>query len=204
MTTSPKYRSSWEQARPHLPFPVLDGAVSSISLEILVDPDAWTIKDHDPKASDLWDMSQPRLCGFFLPPFQRPLVWDTQRMIAFVESPYLGIHLGTIVYNNALDMPMENGRFNHTDRWLIDGQQRCSALWNYVQNAFPVFAGTPHEHHWSELNPVEQRYFYGRQIGCTKLESGNEEQLRLVYDRLNFGGVPHTENQRALSPQSMK
>src|SRR3546814_2884302 len=116
-----------------------------MGLEMLVDPQAWIVKDED----TLWDMNQPRLCGLFIPPFQRPLVWEMDRKIAFIESAYLGIHLGTIVFNDALNLPMVDGRFDPTDRWLIDGQQRCNALWSYVNDEFPRS-----EEHTSELQSL--------------------------------------------------
>ena len=193
--TDDAFIARWRKDRPHLPYRIVDGSSSAMGLEMLTDPRAWIVKDED----TLWDMTQPRLCGLFIPPFQRPQVWDLARKVAFVESAYLGIHLGTIVYNDALNLPMERGRFARTDRWLIDGQQRCNALWAYVNDEFPIFAGTPHQHRWSDLNIVEQRFFHRIQIGYTKLQSNDENHLRLVYDRLNFGGVAHTSEQRALS-----
>lgn len=194
MTDDAAYRARWAEARPHLPYRIVEGTTSAMGLEMLVDPRAWIVKDDD----HMWDMNQPRLCGLFIPPFQRPLVWDQARQISFIESAYLGLHLGTIVYNDALNLPMIGSRFAHTDRWLIDGQQRCSALAAYVADEFVIFRGTPHEHRWSELNTVETRYFHRIQIGYTKIESSDEQHLRMVYDRLNFGGMAHTENQRAL------
>src|SRR3546814_20300893 len=80
-----------------LPYRIVDGTTSSMGLEMLVDPQAWIVKDED----TLWDMNQPRLCGLFIPPFQRPLVWEMDRKIAFIESAYLGIHLGTILFNRS-------------------------------------------------------------------------------------------------------
>lgn len=194
MSRHDEFIADWKRRRPHLPYKIVDGSNSSMGLELLLDKDVWQYTKHD----DMWDMSQPQLCGFFIPPFQRPLVWEESRKIAFIESAYLGLHLGTIVYNDALDLPMNGKRFHFTDRWLIDGQQRCNAIWGYVNDEFPVFAGAPHEHRWSELNIVEQRYFGHIQIGYTKIQSGDEQHLRMIYDRLNFGGVAHTDDQRAL------
>lgn len=198
MSSTQEFLIRWKTDRPHLPYRIVDGTTSAMGLEMLTDPRAWIVKDDD----TLWDMTQERLCGLFIPPFQRPLVWDEARKISFVESAYLGIHLGTIVFNDALNLPMVEGRFDRTDRWLIDGQQRCNALWGYVNDEFAVFAGTPHEHRWSDLNTVERRFFHRIQIGYTKLQSNDEAHLRLVYDRLNFGGVAHTDDQRALPAPS--
>ncbi|AXK43923.1 DUF262 domain-containing protein [Erythrobacter aureus] len=197
MYDTDEQKARWKADRPHLPLPIVDGEISSMMLDMLISEDTFPIRegrgDHD-----LWDMSQPRLSRFFLPPFQRPVVWDEQRMVRFVESAYLGISLGTIAYNNGHDFPTKNGRFVHTDNWLIDGQQRVTSIMRYVNDEFPIFVGTENEHRWSDLSVVEQRYFGHRQIGLIRLRSDNEDYLRLVYDLMNFGGVAHTEEQRAL------
>lgn len=193
MTVSPAFRKDWCDRRPHLPYPVIDGTTSSMSLENLVNQAVWPMQRDD----SCWE-AQPILCGFFIPPFQRPLVWDQARKVAFIESAFLGFHLGTIVYNDALNFPMVDGRFDRTDRWLIDGQQRCNALWGYVNDEFAIFAGTSHEHRFSDLNEVERRTFHAINIGYTRVRTNDEAELRMLYDRLNFGGVAHTEDQRAL------
>lgn len=178
--------------RPHIPERIIDSMTSSTSFEILTDPDLWSVKKHDELFHDISRLHG----GFILPPFQRPPVWDRARQIAFVEAAYLGFNLGTIVWNDASDV-FKGGKFHHTDRWLIDGQQRIAALLAYVANEFAVFAGTPHEHRWSDLNIVERRYFGHIQIGYSKLTTTNEAKLRAAYNALNFAGVPHTPDQAA-------
>lgn len=140
---------------------------------------------------------QAWLMGYILPPFQRPVVWDDGRMIRFVESAVLGFHLGTWCYNNAGDAPMRTigGKeyFHKTDLWLIDGQQRLTALDRFFDDYFPVFGLF-----WSEVPTVRKRGFLSNtSFGAHETKIHDETTLRNLYDRLNFGGVAHTEDQRA-------
>lgn len=134
----------------------------------------------------------PWLCGHRLPPFQRPAVWTPEQQVRFVESAWLGLHLGTYVVNRydrwdaALDKP------HRTDRWLIDGQQRLRALDAYWSDAFPVFG-----HVWSELDKPERRSLGSVTFTQSIVHVGDEAVLRELYNRLNFGGTAHTEEQRA-------
>lgn len=196
------YQAKWKVLRPHLPLPILHGVNTARSIEMFIEPELWATRLRSNETL-LWDMSQASLCGFFVPPFQRPRVWDKARKIAFIESAYLGLPLGTIVYNDVLDQPMANGKFHHTDHWLIDGQQRCDALTAYVKDEFPIFEGTEHRHCWSDLSKRERSTFGQIQISIIKLNVADEADLRIIYDRINFGGVPHNEEQRAtFSPAS--
>lgn len=176
----------------HLPVPLLDGNHTSTDLEMIMDPIIKEDRMH------MWDPDQRRISRFFLPPFQRPPVWSDQQKIRFVESAHLGITLGSLVVVDALNLGMQtNGRFARTDRWLLDGQQRVSALLAYRNDEIAVFAGTECEHRWSDLSEVERRRFQHGQIGIVKVATDDVDYCREVYDRLNFGGTAHTEDQRA-------
>lgn len=132
------------------------------------------------------------LLGYIIPPFQRPLVWSKEQMIRFVESAWLGLHLGTYVVNI---MDFVNSTDAHPlDRLLIDGQQRLNALRAYWDNEFPVFGS-----YWSEVfedKPVYRR-FRNIQFGMGEVQIKDEAILRDLYNRLNFGGTAHTDDQRA-------
>ena len=142
------------------------------------------------------------LAGYIIPPFQRPLVWNEGRMIKFIESAVLGLHLGTWCYNRATNAPiekvrMDDGRvrefYHYTDRWIIDGQQRLTALDRFFDDAFPVFGSR-----WSEVDRLVQRRFLNNtSFSAYETKIYDEQELRVLYDRLNFGGVPHTPDQRA-------
>lgn len=117
-------------------------------------------------------------------------------MVCFVLSCYLGLYLGTWVYVEWLRGIREDAHgppiFPKTHMWLIDGQQRLTALDRYFDDAFPVFG-----HLWSQLPRLDQRRLLDRTFPCQKIELDDEDHLREVYDRLNFGGVAYTEDERA-------
>ncbi|MFZ3482076.1 DUF262 domain-containing protein [Sphingomonas sp. 3-13AW] len=179
---------------PHFPVRLLHGNQSSTDLEAIIEPAANRDGDH------FWDQSQARAGPWFLPPFQRPAVWTDLQKERFVESALLGISLGSLVVVDALHCPMpSNDRFAATDRWLLDGQQRVSALLAYRADEISVFRGTECEHRWSDLGEIERRKFWYIQIGIVKIETDDPDYCREIYDRLNFGGTPHTVGQRALT-----
>jgi len=139
------------------------------------------------------------LLGYAIPPFQRPVVWDEERMVRFVESAIIGLNLGTWTYNSTMDLgghgTDEHGReiWKH-DLWLIDGQQRLTALDRYWSDAFPVFGL-----YWSEVETNRQRQFLtSTHFPAFETRIRNEDEIRELYDRMNFGGVAHTEDQRAV------
>lgn len=141
------------------------------------------------------DDPTPWLCGHRLPPFQRPAVWVEAQQVRFIESAWLGLHLGTYVVNR--NDAWVGGKPHRTDLWLIDGQQRLRAIECYLDGVFEVFGYT-----WSQLNKVEHRRFESLSFAQSVVHESNEDVLRELYDRLNFGGTPHTEDQRAVKGRS--
>lgn len=188
-----KIRSRGER-HPHLPMQLMEATQTTADLEMITDPSASLVN-----MGDMWDPDQPRLGGYFIPPFQRPLVWTTEQKERLVESALLGISIGTIVVVDAMNCPMQNpDRFAATDRWLLDGQQRCAALLDYREDRLTIFRGTECEHRWSDLTEIERRRFWRTQIGVLKVQTDDVEYCKEVYDRLAFGGTDHTDDQRAV------
>ena len=60
-----------------------------------------------------------------------------------------------------------------------------------------MFLGTPYEHCWDELDRVQKRHFDSVTVGYIQLDEFDMDSLREIYNRLNFGGTAHTEDQRA-------
>ncbi len=124
--------------------------------------------------------------GYVVPAWQRPLVWCEAQQIRFLESAWRGLGLGTFTYNRV-------GHGGPLDNLLIDGQQRLWAIQRYVENAFPIFG-----YHWGEITLADQREFRTSRIFASyETRSTDEAYLRSYYDLMNFGGVAHTEDQRA-------
>jgi hypothetical protein len=124
--------------------------------------------------------------GFYLPSWQRGLVWTERQKIAFIESAWRGVYLGTYTYNQAaLGSPY--------DSLLIDGQQRMHAIECYLNDEFPVLGWR-----WSEVTPVDRRaWTFSTTFGSYLTETEDEAFLRDYYNLMNFGGVPHKESERA-------
>lgn len=124
--------------------------------------------------------------GFYLPPWQRSLVWTRAQKVAFIESAWRGINLGTFAYNQApLGSPYDN--------LLIDGQQRMHAIECYLNDKFPVFGWR-----WSEVTSVDRRVWeMTTGFASYVTETENEAYLRDYYNLLNFGGTAHKEIERA-------
>ena len=121
-----------------------------------------------------------------LPPFQRPAMWSEAQQIKFIESMWLGLDLGRVVYTQANSQE----QFAEFDGLLIDGQQRLTALKAYTENAFPVF-GLLYEN----LHEVDRRMMHmGRNLPATIItdrDSLNWEKLEDLYIRMNYGGTAH-------------
>jgi hypothetical protein len=129
-----------------------------------------------------------RYCGpFILPPFQRPATWSLEQKVALIESIWAGLPIGSLVVNVAETYA---SRFSS---WLIDGQQRATAITEYAADAFPVNGCL-----WSELAEVDRRVFrMAKIISVYETKFEDEDVLREVYNRLAYGGTAHTEEQRA-------
>lgn len=124
--------------------------------------------------------------GYLLPTWQRPLVWTEAQKVAFLESAWRGVNLGTYTYNQAaIDSPY--------DHLLIDGQQRLHAIECYLNDEFPVFGW-----HWSEVTLIDRRMWeMSIHFHSYVTETEDEAYLRGYYNLMNFGGVAHKETERA-------
>lgn len=70
--------------------------------------------------------------------------------------------------------------------WLLDGQQRWTAIVDYVAGEFPVLG-----RYFPELSLVARRDFRGRQIGEMVTHLTDPADCLRVYNRLCYGGTPH-------------
>lgn len=140
----------------------------------------WIDKDRDNP------LGYREVMGYFLPPWQRGLVWSQEQKIKLIESLWLGLNVGTYTFNR-----VKYG--TKYDNLLIDGQQRLWSLQCYLSDEFPVFG-----YRWSELTEVDRRGFeMSRHFHCYITNSNDEEYLRSYYNTMNFGGTAHKEDERA-------
>lgn len=120
-----------------------------------------------------------RLGGYILPPFQRPPVWTQAQQIRLIESVWGGIPIGAYVHN-------QNLHRREVDGWLLDGQQRVTAILAYVAGDFPVLGW------WYPDLPHPDRFCF-ETTPITQLQTclNTEAECLDVYDRLAYGGTAH-------------
>lgn len=124
-------------------------------------------------------------------------IWDEGRMIRFIETAVEGGNLGTWTYHVTDDeeeLRPDGSEYFPRDQWLIDGQQRLWSLDRFFSGQFPVYGKF-----WSEVEVVERRRFLNN-TGFSAYEMKNlpEMYLREAYDKMNFGGIAHEDNMRAV------
>lgn len=119
------------------------------------------------------------LGAFILPTFQRPLVWTVAQKIKLIESLYMGLPIGAVVYNQTPGP-------GPCDRWLLDGQQRVSAIVEFVTGVLPVNGWR-----YPDLPLIEQRHFQRLGVAVIETRIEDPDQCRDIYDRLAYGGTAH-------------
>jgi hypothetical protein len=137
------------------------------------------------------------VCGYVLPDFQRGHRWSQEQGVAFVESLILGHHPGHFKYNSTLNMPfveIDGREVSQFNLWLIDGQQRLTALDAYWDDEFPVF-----DLYWSEVEVRDQRRLWNMVFPAGEYQIADYHELVDVYWTLNRGGVPHTDEEMSLA-----
>lgn len=166
-----------------LPEPLLSGTHREFQIDMLLES----------AVPDQLRPGERALQAFILPPWQRPIVWDEQRKRRFIEGIFLGLGTG---YYVAHAKDWDNDGLKPMAGWLLDGQQRISSILDFAQGRLAIFNGIRYD----DLDlPTRRRRFLRVVFPCIELDyQPDEARLREVYDRLNFGGVPHTAADRRL------
>lgn len=165
-----------------LPDPLLRGTTRMYPIEML-------FAESAPQPAGC---GERRLLSLVLPPWQRPEVWTPLQKRRFVEGIFLGFGLGCYV-TNGMEW-LENGAPAPMAGWLIDGQQRISALRDFVQGDMVIFDDVSYQ---SLSNPERIRFMKKNFDRFELSYVSDEERLKELYDRLNFGGTAHEDHERA-------
>lgn len=165
--------------------------------ELLGRMEKFTADDTERK---MYPWAERFIMGYPLAPWQRPVVWTAEQMSQFITSIWMDVDLGSYLVNDVVEyIPLNDGSLEcqYLSDVLLDGQQRLSAIEAYVLNrvAVPDANGVPS--YWSELSKVERRFFCNKTFSMSRVASWDEELLRHVYNLRAFGGVRHSEDQRA-------
>jgi hypothetical protein len=139
------------------------------------------------------------VCGYLLPPFQRPSVWTMEDNIKFIDSARRCVTIGEFTVNETFGRKdartyMDGDRQVWVgDRWLLDGQQRLRALQGFFDSEFAV-----HGMFWKDLSADDQNGFLNTvKFPFWETAFLDEEAAAAYYDLRNFSGVRHAEEHRA-------
>lgn len=189
------------------PFRQIEGSQSSVFFESL-----WSYANG---AESLYDTYRqpahkevdPRLCGFYLPPFQRPEVWTIEQKARFIESCFLGLDIGRIVVASC----DPDAECNRTYGWLIDGQQRLTAIRDFMAGVFTIFNQISFKDIWEDrVDYGNDWYQYQHKPEPPKrvlpwahwkhmslpmviVRNSSPEVLEKMYNAMNYGGTPHEQ-----------
>lgn len=176
-----------------------DARVSTLCIsEVLGRLEEFTKDDY--ALQEMFPWAKRFVMGFPLPDWQRPLVWSQEQKTRFISSIWAGLDIGSYLLNDQYEYVdgKQGQHFRKFSEVLLDGQQRLSAIEDYVLNKFAVPDATGTLRFWSELPQIERRRFGHYHFARSAIRTWNEHELRLAYDLRAFGGTAHTEDQRAL------
>ncbi len=130
------------------------------------------------------------------PEYQRNHRWKDETSSRLIESLILNIPIPTIYISQDVDVDAEVeddvARYS-----VIDGQQRLTAIYNYINNKFRLeglnsldeLNGLKYE----DLPPFLTRRLEERTITCLRIDSTIDPQVKFdIFERLNSGSVELT------------
>lgn len=159
----------------------------------------YSLERFDPvNAREIFPWAQNFVMGMPLAPWQRPFKWSLEQCARFVESAWMGVHLGTYIVTEMELMDRADVEFAPLSEMVLDGQQRLKALELYFTDGFALNDLDGNPTLWSEVDTVDRRRFQNTLFTRSTIPMDSEAQLRLFYDTLNFGGVAHLESERAM------
>lgn len=128
---------------------------------------------HDLSVRSLLDLN---------PPYQRRSVWNQSYKDSFVDTVLLGFPAPPIFLYE--DMAADGvARYS-----VVDGKQRLTTLFEFVQDLFPVSEGSPSRHtgnFFSKLDDSTRRAFWTYQFSVEILPTTDAATLNDVFARLN-------------------
>lgn len=181
-----------------MPRPTLQARTSPLTINTLVHS-LRSFNAEDAKLQYPW--AQRFVMGLPLAPWQREFKWSMDQVQRFITSAWTGVHLGSYIVT-ATDLRKEDAGFRGIEylslsNMVIDGQQRLQALELYLNDQVPVPDASGVPILWNEVEPFDRRRFQNTVFSRSEIPLLPEPELKFFYDTFNFGGVPHTAEERA-------
>jgi hypothetical protein len=127
--------------------------------------------------------------------FQRKLVWKRGHKIKLIETVLANYPFPEVYIANGEKKEVDG--VPHSIQLIIDGQQRLTTIFNYI-NGQDIFVDkkiklTP----FKELIPAEQGYIMDYKISVRDLENVNREVMIRIFDRINQSSYTLTPMEKA-------
>ena len=148
----------------------------------------WNSSPHP--ISDIRDWSETERLEL-RPDFQRREVWSAPARIMLMDTILRDVPMPKIFLANSI----KDGK---TYRVVIDGQQRISAILDFLRDEFSLdgpFTGDQKGKKFSELDQETQDRFLSYQVDFNEAINPTEEEIREVYARVNKYTVPLTKQE---------
>ncbi len=148
----------------------------------------WNSSPHP--ISDIRDWSKARRLEL-RPDFQRRAVWSAPARIMLMDTILRGVPMPKIFLSNTI-------RDGNTYRIVIDGQQRITAILDFLRDKFSLdkpYTGDKEGKRFSELDQETQDHFLSYQIDFNEAYNTSDEENREVYSRVNKYTFPLTKQE---------
>lgn len=125
------------------------------------------------------------------PEYQRRHRWDDRTSSRLIESLILNIPIPTIYISQDVDVDSETEEARYS---VIDGQQRLTAMFNFMKNKFKLEGLESLEELngslYQDLPPFLIRRLEERAVKCLRIDSTLDTQVKIdIFERLNSGSV---------------
>lgn len=138
----------------------------------------WNSSPHP--ISDIRDWSQLGRLEL-RPDFQRRAVWTQVARVMLMDTILKGIPMPKIFVASTI-------KKTHTYRIVIDGQQRMTAILDFLNDGYVLdepYIGEHYGKKFSELNEETQNIFLQYKIDFNEALNPSDEEVREVYSRVN-------------------
>ena len=184
-------------AGPRMPADELNANLSNLVIsELLGRLERFTSGEEGPH---MFPWAKGFAMGYPLPRWQRKLVWTPEQKVRFIHSIWSGVDIGSYLVNDIYELKGEGAdqHYREFSESLLDGQQRLTALEEYLYDGFAVPDETGVPRVWSELSRVERRRFGSFHFAKATIRSWDDGLLLRAYDLRALGGTPHQAHERA-------
>jgi hypothetical protein len=134
-------------------------------------------------------------------PYQRGVVWGLKRKRNLIKSLLMGVPIPAIILNDRFAAKFNEPGYDRNRNWMyaiVDGKQRISTIWAFMNNEFSCPAewwdeNAEGEVFWRDLELPHQRFFRGSPLPVANGQFKTLEQEEELFNLINFGGLAQGE-----------